>query len=119
MEQPEGLGGELVELASEPLLAKRADVPGLRGLLLLGDREDEAAELRMLGPDASSRLALRRSNSRRAEAPAVPPSRTSMKAGSPGGRVVCHASDGSSWPGRRSPRSWEEDFNPQTRHLPA
>jgi hypothetical protein len=58
MQRSECLGGELVEPAAEPLLAKRSDVPGLGGLLLFGDREDEAAEFRVLGADALFALSL-------------------------------------------------------------
>lgn len=50
--------------------------------ILLGKPEDQAAEFRGLGPEAFSRLALRRSNSRRADGPAVPDSAVFMTAGS-------------------------------------
>jgi hypothetical protein len=52
MQQPECPGGELVEPPTESLLAKRSDIPRPGGLLLVGDREDEASELRVLGADA-------------------------------------------------------------------
>ena len=43
---------EAVQAAAEPLLAQCAGVPCGRGLRVVGDGEDQAPELGVLGPDA-------------------------------------------------------------------
>ena len=52
MQQPNGVRREAIQAPAEPLLTERAGVPCGVGLRLVGDREDQARELRMLGPDA-------------------------------------------------------------------
>lgn len=49
MEQPHCRG---VELPAESLLALRGEFPGRDRLLFVGDAEDEAAEVRVVGADA-------------------------------------------------------------------
>jgi hypothetical protein len=52
LRQPDRLGGEPAEPTAELLLAERPDLPGLGGLVLIGDRKNEAAQLRVLRADA-------------------------------------------------------------------
>ena len=86
VEHFDGVGRELVETSSEPLFAYGANVPSLGRLRVVGEGMDESPELRMCGPDRSSRRSLRRSNSRRADAPAVP--RRQPQCAGPGGGSV-------------------------------
>jgi hypothetical protein len=72
VEHAHGVRGELVEPLAEALLAEGASAPSGRRLRAVGDRQDEAAELGRFSRIRVSRLAWRRSNSRRAEAPEVP-----------------------------------------------
>jgi hypothetical protein len=43
---------EFVEAGAKPLLADRTGVPGLGGLRVVAERQDEPTEFRVLGPDA-------------------------------------------------------------------
>ena len=51
MQEADGVAGEAVQPAAQLLLAQGPGVPCGRGLRVLRDREDQAPELGVLGPD--------------------------------------------------------------------